>query len=76
MQKHLDWQHMAYNVYILLHKFRTRTHGGSQVEHKQRLQPFPAAGPLECMTIDILGSLPRITTVIKLSLYKKLSSQK
>lgn len=62
MRQHFYWLHMANVVYKPGRKFRSCTQNWSRVTHKQKLQLFLAAGPLEFVAIDILGPLPRTKT--------------
>lgn len=54
------WTHMANDVHPTVDDYRKCAKAGSHYKHKRHLTIFPPSGPLEFITIDILGPLPRM----------------
>lgn len=62
MCQHFYRIHMASDVYTMVHECRSCAQNRFLVARKQKLQLFAVAGPLEFVTIDILGTLAKTTS--------------
>lgn len=54
------WTQMANDVHTTKKECRSCAQDGSQIKHKRKLQMFPAAEPLEFMTLNLLEPLPKM----------------
>lgn len=58
-QEKFCWAHMAYGVYATVTSFSACAQNGMEPILKWQLRLFPISRPLECIAINILGSVPR-----------------